>query len=124
MPPLLMDGTFTVPYITYDAYGRVTGRTNRTITLPAAPTSVSSATTATTATAIPNIMLHNGNGGYNGSYNSGTKKYTIPSGGTWAYILFNPDISGGKRVFTVSGGSTVNATIDGDFFDIMAFRVS
>ena len=47
MPPLLMDGTFTVPYITYDAYGRVTGRTNRTITLPAAPTSVSSATNAT-----------------------------------------------------------------------------
>lgn len=29
-------GTFTVPYITYDAYGRVTGRTNRTITMPVA----------------------------------------------------------------------------------------
>ena len=37
-------GTFTVPYFTYDAYGRITARTNRTITLPAKP-----------ATELPNI---------------------------------------------------------------------
>ena len=28
-------GTFIVPYFTYDAYGRITGRTNRTMTMPA-----------------------------------------------------------------------------------------
>ena len=37
-------GTFTVPYFEYDAYGRITSRTNRTITLPAKP-----------ATELPNI---------------------------------------------------------------------
>lgn len=36
-------GTFTVPYITYDAYGRVTGRTNRTITMPSATAYVTAA---------------------------------------------------------------------------------
>lgn len=31
--------TFTVPYITYDAYGRITSKTNRTMTMPSASTS-------------------------------------------------------------------------------------
>ena len=41
-------GTFTVPYFEYDAYGRITARTNRTITLPAKP-----------ATDLPNIGAKN-----------------------------------------------------------------
>ena len=114
---LSFGSTFTTPYITYDAYGRITGSGTRSLALPSAPSGGS-------ATATPNIMLHNINSGYNGSWTTSTKKYTIPSGGTWAYMLFNADYSGGKRVFTVSGGSAVNGTIDGDSFDIIAFRVS
>lgn len=92
MPPQLMDGTFTVPYITYDAYGRVTGRTNRTITLPAAPTSVSS---ATTATAMPNVA-----GGDSATY--------IPSGGMWKIFAIS---FGDSEIYvsTKSGGSRPGA---------------
>lgn len=45
-------GTFTVPYFTYDAYGRITGRTNRTLTLPAAPSVTSISGNAATATRL------------------------------------------------------------------------
>ena len=73
--------TFTVPYSTYDAYGRVTGKTNRTVKIPAAPTSVSSATTATTATkatTVPNVKAAV-------AKNESTSVYGVyaPSGGTW-----------------------------------------
>ena len=87
-----MDGTFTVPYITYDDYGRVTGRTNRTLTLPAAPTSVSSATTATKATATPNVA-------------GGNSNTVLPSGGTWKVFAIGYE---GMVVITAStkaGGS-------------------
>ena len=51
-------GTFTVPYITYDAYGRVTGRTNRTITLPATPTTITgNAGSATKLATARNIKV-------------------------------------------------------------------
>lgn len=44
-------GTFKVPYITVDSYGRITSASTKTITLPAAPTSVTMATFAQTALA-------------------------------------------------------------------------
>lgn len=45
---LAYSGTFTVPYFTYDDYGRVTGVTNRTMTMPAATTAITgNAATAT-----------------------------------------------------------------------------
>lgn len=40
-------GSFTVPYIAYDARGHITSRTNRTMTLPTPLTSLSSATSNT-----------------------------------------------------------------------------
>ena len=40
-------GTFTVPYFTYDEYGRITGKTNRTLTMPTAPTGNISGNAAT-----------------------------------------------------------------------------
>mgnify|MGYP006991727531 CR=1 FL=1 len=104
-----MDGTFTVPYITYDAYGRVTGRTNRTTTLPAAPTSVSSATTATKATTVPNfaVAVANGNKCSGGSVSN--KVWTLPSGGTWRYItICGVGTSlGAGYCGTKAGGSTL-----------------
>ena len=51
--------TFTVPYITYDVYGRITGRTNRTVKIPAAPTVTNISGTAAKATAIPNVAMMN-----------------------------------------------------------------
>ena len=44
-------GTFKVPYLTVDSYGRITSASTKTITLPAAPTSVTTATYAQTALA-------------------------------------------------------------------------
>lgn len=45
-------GTFTVPYFTYDAYGRITGRTNRTMTMPAKFSVTSVSGNAGTATKL------------------------------------------------------------------------
>ncbi|MBR5574372.1 MAG: hypothetical protein IKW35_07760 [Paludibacteraceae bacterium] len=58
-------GTFTVPYFTYDAYGRVTGRTNRTMTMPTAPTTVSgNAGSATKLATARYITIYSKSGGY------------------------------------------------------------
>lgn len=103
---LAYSGTFTVPYITYDAYGRVTGNANRTMTMPAA--SSSSITTCRYTRAHDNATTGSNSGfssiryvdmsAYDGVY------CKLPSGGTWFcwhdryfYIL-----SGGSEV---SGGS-------------------
>lgn len=59
---LTYSGTFVVPYITYDAYGRVTGRTNRTMTMPEA------------SSGKPTALYYV----YSQSANN-----TLPSGGTW-----------------------------------------
>ena len=121
MPPLLMDGTFTVPYITYDAYGRITGRTKRTITLPAAP---SSTTTATKATTTPNMitafMEAMGGSGASGSGCSVSGyKVTIPSGGTWRYLWLG--YSSGA-CGTIAGGQTLSANNDNR--GLIAVRIS
>lgn len=92
--------TFTVPYITYDAYGRITGRTNRTVKIPAAPTSVSS---ATTVTSVPNVAGYKRNNGQVNTHTLYGKSFTgisytlsqgdyslsaikLPSGGTWLWL--------------------------------------
>lgn len=89
--------TFTVPYITYDAYGRVTGNTNRTVKIPAAPSSV---TTATKATTTPNTKVVSFKG----------DSYTFPSGGTWAGLFaIQTGASAGAEVFSgKAGGSKVS----------------
>jgi len=38
---LTFGGTFTIPTITYDAYGHITGKNTTTMTMPAAPTTIS-----------------------------------------------------------------------------------
>lgn len=55
---LTANGTFTIPYVTKDAKGRVTGGGTRTMTMPAAQTSVSgNAGTATKLANARNITL-------------------------------------------------------------------
>ena len=119
-----MDGTFTVPYITYDAYGRVTGKTNRTITLPAAPTSVSSATTASSTTSTPNMvtayMLEMGGSGASSSGCSiNGYRVTIPSGGTWRYLWFGLSNGG---CGDIAGGQTITANVNSR--GLIAVRIS
>ena len=55
--------TFTVPQVNYDAYGRVTGHTNRTVKIPAA------------SSGYPTVFVISSSG-----------KFTLPSGGTWRYM--------------------------------------
>ena len=101
---LAYSGTFTVPYITYDAYGRVTGRTNRTMTMPAAP----SGETAATATATPNVACaytSNDDGVYVFNCTKGSSSAKLPSGGTWRYM------TDAQKAGQVSGGSSI--TING-----------
>lgn len=95
-------GSFVVPYITYDAYGRVTGRTNRTITLPAA------------SSGVVQGYVSNTSGNMSGSSFSGT--ITLPSGGTYAIIRAyressgsgaNTEYDGYIQAYTAAGGSTV-----------------
>lgn len=73
-------GSFTVPQITRDAYGRVTGMTARTITLPAAPTQ-------TTYTGGTCISVSNGTINHTTPYSSAasagpTANATASFGGT------------------------------------------
>ena len=107
-------GTFTVPYITYDAYGRVTGRTNRTITLPAAPTSVDYANSAWSATVTPNVV----------AYETEDGSATLPSGGTWAYTFSRAMYSGNAGVSgTASGGTTITSSDNGKH-TLFAIRIA
>ena len=97
---LAYSGTFTVPYITYDAYGRVTGRTNMTMTMPAAPSGGS-------AESFSNFVVSHYDNCSGGSVSSGS--YKFPSGGTYRYIIVLPGgYSIGGRCNTASGGSTVS----------------
>ena len=117
-------GTFTVPYVTYDAYGRVTGRTNRTMTMPSAP---SSATTATKATAIPNVVVAYGKTQYGGTVSGNYVK--LPSGGTWRYVrCYGVAVSVSDYVKQVSGGTKILVYSDsGDSeytYSFIAIRVA
>lgn len=85
-------GSFTVPYIAYDARGHITSRTNRTMTLPTPLTSLSSATSNTSvlgakvvADAIEELnsglVSINTNYSYSGTYNlsAGTTRMSSKS---------------------------------------------
>ena len=92
---LAYSGTFTVPYITYDAYGRVTGRTNRTMTMPAAP-SGGSDTCANFACWTNTYNSQNAFRVGSGSFSKGSivssgsswsfTTWVAPSGGTWQIV--------------------------------------
>jgi len=89
-------GTFTVPYVTVDAYGRVTAAADKTITLPASDNvdeKVIQTQDTTTTTAIPILVA--------GTSTSGTAaqaKYTgvtiIPSSGTVSATTFSGNLTG------------------------------
>lgn len=76
-------GSFTVPYIVYDARGHITSRTNRSITLPTPLTSLSSATSNTSVLGAKivadsldelnsSLVTINTPHGYSGTYNFST----------------------------------------------------
>lgn len=121
-------GTFTVPYITYDAYGRVTGRTNRTITLPAAPTSVTKAACLTNICSAVKTSAGTSTTSKQGSCTVSTKSYnkegdtfykmtvTLPSGGSWHWV----SISGSNyKTGRSSGGTAIEV---GDIGIFLAMR--
>lgn len=51
-------GTFSVPYVTVDTYGRVTSASTKTITMPSLPTLTASATSFTGGTTIGTVNLN------------------------------------------------------------------
>lgn len=58
---LAFGGTFTVPSVTYDAQGHITGKSSTTMTMPATPTSVSgNAGSATKLTNARNVSITGG----------------------------------------------------------------
>lgn len=63
-------GTFTVPSVTYDAQGHITGKGSTTMTMPSAPTSVSG--NAGSATKLANV-----------------RNFSITGGATAAAVAFN-----------------------------------
>ena len=94
--------TFTVPQVNYDAYGRVTGHTNRTVKIPAAPSGGSANMLKGVAMALtskgPNYFQF---GGFSFPGNIG--QFTFPSGGTWRYAKIT---NTGGEVGDVAGGTT------------------
>lgn len=96
---LAYSGTFTIPYVSYDKHGRVSGGGTRTITMPSAPS-------GGTATALSNFVVAK-NGSSSGGSISGIK-FTFPSGGTWRYIII---ASTQYKVGTTSGGSQMSLQI-------------
>lgn len=117
---LSYSGTFTIPYVTRDTYGRVSGGGTRTITMPAKP----SGGTASSTTTVPNCAACLGDWNYIsnttgkwgvGTFASGSDygdngrsvKWTAPSGGTWG--LFT---NGSNTMKTISGGTTINLALN------------
>lgn len=87
---LAYSGTFTIPYITRDTYGRVTGGGTRNITMPAA-----SSTKPTSLT-------------YAYAENTGSSGLTLPSGGTWfAWDYYKPNDSAICVFYKLAGGSNI-----------------
>lgn len=94
---LAYSGTFTIPYITRDTYGRVSGGGTRTITMPAKPSSgaattlsnvavltrVSSQMSQKTCTNIGSFTVSYSNADSDGDYPITIK---LPSGGTWRWL--------------------------------------
>lgn len=78
---LAYSGTFTIPYIKRDVYGRVSGGGTRTITMPAA------------SSGYPQICYARG-------------KLTIPNGGTWMWVRLGDGGSSYAEVSSCAGGTT------------------
>lgn len=104
---LAYSGTFTMPYITRDIYGRITGGGTRTLTMPAKPSSGISMSAST----IKKLSV------------SGTTA-TLPAGGTWFYFLYDGGDSSHFTSGTGAGGSTVNHSDNDDLYGAFALRIA
>lgn len=91
---LTYSGTFTIPYVTRDVYGRVSGGGTRTITMPAKPS-------GGTSTAVSAIIVSTPIETYGGGKREATGYYTFPSGGSWRWA------SNAGLIGQCSGGSVV-----------------
>lgn len=98
---LSYSGTFTIPYVTRDIYGRVSGGGTRTITMPSAPS-------GGTATALSNFVVAKYGSCSGGSIKNST--FTFPSGGTWRYALLADSTE--YEIGTSSGGSQISVQIN------------
>ena len=81
---LAYSGTFTIPYVSYDEHGRVSGGGTRTLTMPSAP----SGGTATAVSGVAVVKQNSGN-------------WSIPSGGTWKYFAHGYDADTSDKEFKV-----------------------
>lgn len=85
--------TFTTPYVTYDAYGRVTGGGTRTLTMPTVKAQIGSAWAANTTS------------------------MTLPSGGTWfvwnTYGIQNVE----QNTYYTHGTSTASGTSSSGYYE-------
>lgn len=86
-------GTITIPYITVDANGHVSAKSNRTITLPAGPVNMKGASSSTA-----------GSAGYVPAPAAGAANRYLRSDGTWAVP---PDTN---TTYTATGGITLTGT--------------
>lgn len=97
---LAYSGTFTIPYVTRDIYGRVSGGGTRTITMPSAPS-------GGTATALSNFVVAYYKTCSGGSIQSAL--FTFPSGGTWRYAIIADSTI--YKVGTTSGNSSISTNL-------------
>ena len=98
-------GSFTIPKVTYDAYGHITGTGTTSVTLPMITSISGNAATATKLASARTISLSGaitGSGTFDGSNNL----EITTSVGNLSYL----PLSGG----TVTGNLTVNGTITGN----------
>ena len=97
---LAYSGTFTIPYVTRDTYGRVTGGGTRTITMPATPSGGTADIVSTDSVSV-----------YKGApYQS----WTLPSGGTWKYYrTYWNDGATSIEAYSVAGGTSLASTLAG-----------
>ena len=86
-------GTFTVPSVTYDAQGHITGKGSTTMTMPAAPTSVSG--NAGSATKLANA-----------------RNVSITGGATAAAVSFNGTADVALNVTSVNAAKLILASSD------------
>lgn len=86
-------GTITIPYITVDAKGHVSAKSNRTITLPAGPVNMKGASSSAA-----------GSAGYVPAPAAGAANRYLRSDGTWA---MPPDTN---TTYTATGGITLTGT--------------
>ena len=99
--------TFTTPYVTYDAYGRVTGGGTRTLTMPSAPSGGTASTLSSVAVANKSDSDAEAIGYGGMTVTSGTKStFKLPSGGTWRWVgivgmmSYGGQSSGGTNIIT------------------------